>query len=314
MTGQFVGTETGQNAGRAVIGTWKVGDGNDADDQPELEGSFGAERIRTNPATLPSLTSTNRYLVKSSTIFEGGTTIGDATTTAPTLTLGNTAYTDTFPLSSLGNVTNRAQTGAPNLRATIRLRNTSFARSVPGKWRTAIILQRQATGLFAYSPLADTSFAGDNANYYPLRVNAEYAGRTVAIDGNGRLYDGSYLLTVDWNADGSSNNALTAVISGLSGFTIGGDPVSQIGFSQTFTGDDFSGAPTTTRVRYTTGSDGSLTGSTHQGQFVGNNGTRWSLRCLRNMEYYRRRRYQRGLRRGPRSGSLIAIATSRWRC
>ena len=63
------------------------------------------------------------------------------------------------------------------------------------------MIPRQTTnGLFAYSPLADTDF-GTNANYYPLRVDAEYAGRTVAIDGAGKLYDGSYLLTVDWNAD-----------------------------------------------------------------------------------------------------------------
>ena len=280
LRGQFVGTETGQNAGRAVIGTWKVG--------AVLEGSFGAERSRTNPATLPSLTSSNRYLVVSTPIFEGGTTIDSTTdSTAPTFSPEYTGYDDTFPLSSLGSVTNRAQSDNSDLRATIRLRNTSFARF--GVWRvvdSSTDPAGTADGLFAYSPLAETDFS-TNANYYPLRVDAEYAGRTVAIDGNGKFYDGSYLLTVDWNAAGSSANSnLTAVISNLSGFTIGGVGVSQIGFSHTFSGVAFndSSAP---RVRYTTSSDVTLSGGTylHQGQFVGNNGPdgpygvfgRWSV-------------------------------------
>ena len=266
LIGQFVGTETGQNAGRAVIGTWKVGD--------ELDGSFGAERIRTNPATLPSLTSTNRYLVKSTPIYEGGTTIDTTDSAAPTFSPDTTEYTDTFPLSSLGSVTNRAQMGISELRATIRLRNTSFARF--GVWRVVDSRTDPATpddGLFAYSPLADTSFAGDNANYYPLRVNAEYAGRTVAIDGNGRFYDGSYLLTVDWSATGIAGSTVTAVISGLSGYTIGGVSVSQIGFSHDINALRFT-ASSAPRVRYSTGSDVTLENGTysHQGQFVGNNG------------------------------------------
>lgn len=266
LIGQFVGTETGQNAGKAVIGTWQVG--------AVLEGAFGAERTGTNPATLPSLTSTSRYLVKSTTILD--TTTIDATTepTSPTLSLTVTGYDDTFALSSLGSVTNRAQSDDSNLRATIRLRNTSFARF--GAWKVVDSTSDPAVttdGLFAYSPLADTDFSA-HANYYPLRVDAEYAGRTVAIDGAGKLYDGSYLLTVDWNPDGSSaQSTLTAVISGLSGFTIGGVSVSQIGFSHTFSGTAFTvtAAP---RVRYSTGSDVTLTGGTygHQGRFVGNNG------------------------------------------
>jgi len=267
LRGQFVGTETGQNAGRAVMGTWSVG--------TVLDGSFGAERIRTDPATLPSLTSSNRYLVVSTPIFEGGTTI-DSTTdpTAPTFSPEYSGYSNTLPLSSLGSVTNRAQSDNSNLRATIRLRNTSFARF--GVWRvvdSSTDPAGTADGLFAYSPLADTDFS-THANYYPLRVNAEYAGRTVAIDGTGRLYDGSYLFTVAWNSAGTgSNSTATAVISGLSGFTIGGVSVSQIGFSHTFSGVAFndSSAP---RVRYTTGSDVTLSAGTyqHQGQFVGNNG------------------------------------------
>ena len=275
FAGQFVGTETGQNAGRAVIGTWTVGDGNDdADTLSELEGSFGAERIRTNPATLPSLTSSNRYLVVSTPIFEGGTTIDTTDSTAPTFSPEYTGYSDTFPLSSLGSVTNQAQSGNSNLRATIRLRNTSFARF--GVWRvvdSSTDPAGTADGLFAYSPLADTDFS-THANYYPLRVNAEYAGRTVAIDGAGRLYDGSYLFTVAWNSAGTgSNSTATAVISGLSGFTIGGVSVSQIGFSHTFSGVAFND-PSAPRVRYTTGSDVTLSGGTyqHRGQFVGNNG------------------------------------------
>jgi len=265
LEGQFVGTETGQNAGRAVIGTWNVG--------AELYGSFGAERITTNPATLPSLTSSNRYRVVSSSILDNTPAFDVTDPASPMLSI--TGYTDTFALSSLGSVTNRAQSDNSNLRATIRLRNTSFARF--GAWKLVDSSGDPATttnGLFAYSPLADTDF-GANSDYYPLRVNAEYAGRTVAIDGVGKLYDGSYLLTVAWNAGGPTTaSTVTAVISGLSGYTIGGVSVSQIGFSHTFTtGDTFNGS-SAPRVRYTTGSDVTLSGGTyqHQGQFVGNNG------------------------------------------
>ena len=158
------------------------------------------------------------------------------------------AYPDTLPLSSLGSVTNRVQSDDPNLRATIRLRNTSFARF--GAWRvvdSSTDPAGTADGLFAYSPLATTDFSA-NANYDPLRVDAEYAGRTVAIDGDGKLYDGSYLLTVDWNPAGSSaNSAPTAVISSLSGFTIGGVGVSQIGFSHTFSGSAVNETPPSRR-------------------------------------------------------------------
>ena len=278
LVGQFVGTETGQNAGRAVIGTWNVG--------ADLEGSFGAERIRTNPATLPSLTSSNRYRVVSRTILDN-TTIDNSDSTSPMLTLsGVSEYTDTFALSSLGSVTNRAQSDDSNFRATIRVGTTSFARF--GAWKVVNSTNDPAVttnGLFAYSPLADTNFGTDN-NYYPRRVSAEYAGRTVAIDGTHKLYNGSYLLTVEWDPNNSASE-VAAVISGLSGFTIGGVGVSQLGFSQTFSGSTFGPATTSLRVRYTTGSDVSLTDGTyeHQGQFVGSNGPdgpygvfgRWSI-------------------------------------
>lgn len=280
LIGQFVGTETGQNAGRAVIGTWKVGS--------ELDGSFGAERTRTNPTTLPSLTSSNRYLVEGSILPASGHGIDTSESASPMFSPPVTGYDDDFPLSSLTTVTNRAQTGNTDLRATIRVGNTSFARF--GAWMVVNSGTDPATrtvGVFAYSPLADTDFA-THANYYPLRVNAEYAGRTVAIDPGGKLYSGSYLLTVEWNAGGpSANSTASAVISGLSGYTIGGVGVSQLGFSQTFTGSTFGPSASSLRVRYTTGSDVSLTTGTyeHQGQFVGNNGPdgpygvfgRWSI-------------------------------------
>ena len=280
LIGQFVGTETGQNAGRAVIGTWKVGD--------VLNGSFGAERIRTNPATLPTLTSTNRYLIKSSTISDGTNPFDNSDATAPTLSPTYAGYTDTFPLSSLGSVTNRAQSDNQDLRATIRLRNTSFARF--GVWKVVDSTNAPTTtttedGVFAYSPLADTAF-GTGDNYYPRRVNAEYAGRTVAIDGGYKLYDGSYLLTVEWDPANSASE-ITAVISSLSGFTIGGVGVSRIGFEHVFNGNSFTTTSPTTRVEYTTGSSVTLTGGNygHHGQFVGSNGPdgpygvfgRWSL-------------------------------------
>ena len=266
LIGRFVGTETGQNAGRAVIGTWNVG--------TELEGSFGAERIRTNPTTLPSLTSSSRYLVKSSSILDNTPAFNVDDPASPMLSV--TGYTDTFALSSLSTVTNRAQSDPQNsdLRVTIHLRNTSFARF--GAWKlvdTTTTTTATTNGLFAYSPLADTNF-GTGDNYYPRRVSAEYAGRTVAIDGSHKLYNGSYLLTVEWDP-ASIGGDVTAVISGLSGFTIGGVGVSRIGFEHTFSGGaSFTQNSPTTRVGYTTGSNVTLTGGTylHQGQFVGSNG------------------------------------------
>ena len=96
LIGRFVGTETGQNAGRAVIGTWKVG--------ALLDGSFGAERIRTNPATLPTLSSSDRYRVKTIAANRvlDNTTIDNTDVANPILGITATGYSDTFPLSSLG--------------------------------------------------------------------------------------------------------------------------------------------------------------------------------------------------------------------
>ena len=269
LLGQFVGTETGQNAGKAVIGTWNVG--------AFLDGSFGAERIGTNLATFPTLTSSNRYLVVSSTIFEGGTTIDSTTVpTAPTFSPNYSGYDDTFPLSTLRSVTDREQMGNSNLSATIRFRNTQFSFARFGVWKvvdsTDELAPQTADGLFAYSPLANTDF-GANDDYYPRSVNAEYLGGTVAIDGSDKLYDGSYLLTVRWDPANSASE-ITAVIRGLSGFTIGGVGVSRIGFAHTFNGNSFDSSSPQTRVEYTTGSNVTLTGGTylHQGQFVGSNG------------------------------------------
>ena len=256
--GQFVGTATGQNAGTAVIGTWAIG--------TELEGSFGAERITTNAVTFPRAGSGLGH-----SHFPDSTTI-DTTTdpTSPALSIPN--FDLTFPLSSLGSGTTKTDSTA-NERATIRsLRTTTFTRF--GVWTLEDTSTNPATisdsGLFAYGPLAPTSFS-ENPNFYPRRVDATYAGHTVAIDGSNNVYSGSYVLSVDWNVDPGTDSTLTAVISGLSRtFTIGGVGVSRIGFEQDFSGSTFSASPIAT-VEYSTGSRVTETG-THQGSFVGNHG------------------------------------------
>ena len=259
--GQFVGSAAGQNAGTAVIGTWGI----DTDDR-DLEGSFGAERITTNAVTFPRAGTGlgHRYFPDSTSI--------DTTTDAsnPALTIPN--FDLTFPLSGLGSGTTKTDSTA-NERATIRsLRNTTFTRF--GVWTLEDTSTTPATttdtGLFAYGPLAATSFS-DNPNFYPRRVDATYAGHTVAIDGSNNVYSGSYVLSVDWNLDPSTASTLTAVVSNLSRtFTIGGVGVSRIGFEQSFTGSTFSTSPTTI-VEYTTGERDTETG-THAGAFVGNHG------------------------------------------
>ena len=258
--GQFVGRDADNQAGIAVIGSWKVGS--------FLKGSYGAEYVRTNPVGFPA---SSDAIVYGATSINTGVTFD---TTAKTLQVDSfsTDSDDLFQLSNLNNRTLSKTDGTKT--ATVRLRSTSFARF--GVWKVADSSDNSTgNGIFRYSPLAQTSYTGLTDDRYPRRVSAVYTGKTVAIDGNGNLYDGSYQLKVDWSPTGAVGGNLSAVInslrtvSGSKNFEIGSNGVSLIRFvHDSFTGTTFS-TPATT-VQYTNGSTEVPTSHAHEGAFVGN--------------------------------------------
>lgn len=260
LDGQFVGIGTSQTSGTAVMGTWNVG--------ALLDGSFGAERITTTSAILPSQSSSvNPDSIVISGSHKISITPADNEVTIPD-------FNDPFELSSLRSSTRTDSTTSAKT-ATIRLGSTSLTHF--GVWtledRTDEAKPTTTGGIFAYSSLAPTDYSA-NPDYYPLRVIASYAGRTVAVDDNYEIYEGSYALNVDWDEDGGT---ILASISGLQNgstrFAIDGQTVSQIGFQHSRSGKstNFSG-PRETTVRYANGTDGTLSGATHKGQFLGNLG------------------------------------------
>lgn len=250
LAGQFVGGSDDRSPGVAVIGTWEVG--------TLLDGSFGAEHIGTNAATLPSSVSEVNY---------GSTGTGySIDTTADTLEI--TGFSHVYALVGLSS----SSTTISDLTATLRLRNTSLTRF--GVWKLVDASNDppkiSSSGAFSYSQLSPTDYSGANSDFRPLRGIAQYAGRTVAVDSSGDLYDGNYRLNVTW--DDSAGDTISAAISGLSGFTLGGQTVTQIGFQGTVSGTEFSATSTT--VQYATGSQGVVFTGTgkHQGTFLGNGG------------------------------------------
>ena len=262
LKGQFVGGSDSTSPGVAVIGTWEVGSGESA----KLNGSFGAEHVGTNAATLPSSISEVNYGYPDSGISGDNDKLS--------IPIGGDSsheYTLVGLASSTRSFTN------PSRTATLRLRNTSLTRF--GAWKLVTTSEGSSTtlsgsGIFSYSQLLSTNYDGDNANFRPIRGIAQYAGRTVAVDSDGDLYDGTYRLNVTW---GTSSSSISAAVSGLSGFTLGGVAVTQIGFQDTITdtGTTFS-SPTAATVQYATGSQGVALPSgstrTHEGAFLGNGG------------------------------------------
>ncbi len=254
--GQFVSGSDNRSPGVAVMGTYSIGSGNTL----LLNGSFGAEHVGTNAATLPSSTST----VIHASVHDDS---GSITTTALTIE-------DPDHIYALSSLTGRT---AANKRATIRLRNTSLTRF--GAWTlvgTDSANPSMDSGIFTYSQLAPTSYGGANADYIPRRGSAHYAGRTVAVDSTGDLYDGTYRLGVTWSTvSGATSGTISAAISGLSGFTLGGVAVTQIGFRHDNVSSAATGftSPAATTVQYATNSQAVPFGSgTHVGTFLGNQG------------------------------------------
>ena len=281
FSGQFVGGSDNRSPGAAVIGTWRIG----AADAADLNGSFGAEHVGTSAATLPSTSS--------GVIYTNSVTSDTASIDTTELTIGS----GTDHVYSLSGLSTRTTT-VSDKTVTLRLRNTSLTRF--GAWKQVDSSGGgdpvTTRGVFMYSQLAQTSYPG-GSNYIPRRGSAQYAGRTVAVDSDGDLYDGSYRLSVTWSA---TTGAISAAISGLSGFTIGGKAVTQIGFQDTLdavtTSPAFSGAPDSTTVQYSTSAQGvTLTGASpaHNGVFLDNSGPdgpyavvgSWSLTDPDNTSY-----------------------------
>ena len=251
IEGQFVGGSDDRSPGVAVMGTYRIG----PTDTVLLDGSFGAEHVGTSASRLPSPVSEVNHGV--------GTGID---TTADTLTIPG--FSHVYPLSSLATGSRKID----DLTATIRLGRTSLTRF--GAWKLVNSANDPPTvdnsGTFRYSQLLPTSYSGDDANLRPLRGIARYQGTTVAVDSSGDLFNGNYRLNVTWDSTGDS---ISAAINGLSGFTLGGQTVTQIGFTGTFTGETFS--VTSTTVQYATSSQGvTFTGTgSHAGTFLGTGGT-----------------------------------------
>ena len=270
--GQFVGSSSGQSTVTAVIGTWNLRDG-------VLEGSYGAERVGTNPVPFPASSTdvVEEYDPGGSVTFD----TANKTVTVDTFTEG-----DAFSLTTLNSTTKSKN----DLTATVRLRSTSFARF--GVWRLVdskgtsdITDDTTTTGFFGYSPLGRAQYTGNGDPKYPRRVDATYTGSTVAIDKSGNLYDGSYTLSVDWNSDSLGGTIWAAVsslrtVSGSNRFKIGNSEVSQIGFTHSTIGNlssssgEHFNSDLTTTVQYTNGLTEPVTGGTrtHKGFFVGNTG------------------------------------------
>ncbi|MDE0621296.1 MAG: hypothetical protein OXH83_06455 [Bryobacterales bacterium] len=281
--GQFVGGSDNRSPGAAVIGTWRIGV---ADAANTLNGSFGAEHVGTSAATLPSTSS--------GVIYANSVTGHTASIDTTELTIGS-GTDHVYTLSGLSTRT----TTVSDKTVTLRLRNTSLTRF--GAWKqvdsSGVGDPVTTRGVFMYSQLAETSYPG-GSNYIPRRGSAQYAGRTVAVDSDGDLYDGSYRLSVTWSA---TTGAISAAISGLSGFTIGGKAVTQIGFQDTLdavtSSPAFSGAPDSATVQYTTSAQAvTLPGAAnpaHNGVFLDNSGPdgpyavvgSWSLTDPDNTSY-----------------------------
>ena len=258
LKGQFVGSD--QSAGTAVIGTWKVGS--------ELTGSFGAERGDTNRVNLPATES-----IINTTLKDPASPDSDLTFDTTNKTVGIDGFDRTYSLTSLSGWTNEpaANTTTNKNRATISLGSTSLTRF--GAWKLvdhtdSASLNTLRDGVFAYSQLAGTAYAQTDNNY-PRRVRAVYRGGTVAIDSSDRLYSGSYRLTVQWSSS-EVGGRMTAVISGSSLFSLGGNRVSQIEFTGTFSGvsDSIGHDSTGATVQYANGSEEAMKGY-HTYRFLG---------------------------------------------
>ena len=261
FSGKFVG-----NSGEEVFGLWSITE----DDSISISGSYGAEYRSTQRVDLPDADSTG--LVVDYKHADGGQPEND------TLTFGVGVPSDLkneFTLRELYGTKTLSPptfTDQNELKHTLRIRsrNTRYTRF--GAWAYTSVDSSSDSptpsvevGWYGYSPLPATTTTR------PTRVEAEYNGRTVAVDGHGTLYDGEYTLGVDWDGRGRIESEITNLraVSGSSRPEFNNKDVTVIAFRHDeFENLSFSG-PTETLVEYSNGTADEPPSQRHRGQFLG---------------------------------------------
>ncbi len=266
--GQFVGDTRAE-----VFGTWAVTDSNSA---KVLDGAYGADRQSLSRVKMPTADSNGRS--KEFTDAGKGSDLSGAT--ALLISTGSlSTATRQFGLNDLytRSSTTRTQTisGTGHTLA-VRSRHTAYTRF--GAWAHTTSAGAQGVGFFGYSSLAEATY---DAARFPRNVTAEYVGRTVAVGKNGVLYDGDYVLKMDWtdttrNLESKIEN-LRAVTGGAR-FTIGGTEVQTIAFLHDWSSAGLSqgsklnfASPRSAGIHYTTNPESGVapSSSTHTGHFLG---------------------------------------------
>ena len=268
FSGRFVG-----NSGEEVFGLWSITDGDDS----TTRGSYGAEYRSTQRVDLPDADSTGIVV----DYQHGGLVLSDPGTDDVAWMIipevnaadgGETLGTE-FKLSALyrtQTITKTLKDAVGSLDHTLKIRSRHTRYTRFGAWAHTtvdsadpLVVEHQESW-YGYSPLPRTTTR-------PMRVEAEYNGRTVAVDGDGTLYDGEYTLGVDWDGTGRIESEITNLraVSGSSRPEFNNKDVTVIAFQHTTAGLTFTG-PSDTLVEYSNGTDDVLgPGQTHTGQFLG---------------------------------------------
>ena len=271
FSGRFVG-----DSGEEVLGLWSL-----TDSDGNISGSYGAEYRSTQRVDLPDADSTG--LVVHSGSIDASTTTTLTPGDDPILTIqitqpnpkdGSDMIETDFDLDYLYRRTDTSAdtlTDIDDVKHTLRITSRHTARYTRfGAW--ALTADDGTTipqvGWYRYSPLPPTP---DGAR--PVRVEAEYVGRTVAVDNStGALYDGVYTLAVDWEG-GRIESEITNLqpFSGSPRLQFNNKDVTVIAFQhRSFgTGTSFT-APSNTLVQYSNGTRDTAVVAEHAGQFLGN--------------------------------------------
>ena len=258
--GKFVG-----DSGDEVFGLWSI-----TDTDGTISGSYGAEYRSTERVTLPDAADSDGKTVRYQ-LTHVGVVIAPSAGTA-TISLPGSDFDEgdgEFTLNQLYRTTNHTEpeTVEDNVKNTLRVRSRHTRYTRFGAWAHTSDDEAASPSLqegwFGYGALDPTEIR-------PIRVEAEYNGRTVAVDNTGTLYDGEYTLAVDWDGTGRIESAITNLRSviGNSRLEFNNNDVVVIAFQHTTAGLTFD-TPSNTLVEYSNGTDVELPGQTHGGRFLG---------------------------------------------
>ncbi len=265
FSGKFVG-----NSGEEVFGLWSItGD-------EGISGSYGAEYRSTQRVDLPDADSNGETVHA----FSGSSGISHADgDDEVTITVSGFDLDDgdgVFELRDLYRTSSHTDTETvddPD-KNTLRVlsRHTRYTRF--GAWAHTRVTDDDssvpAAGWFRYGALPATPA---EAISQQVRVEAEYNGRTVAVDtGTGDLYNGDYTLAVDWDGDGRIESEITNLrtVPGNSRLEFRNKDVMVIAFEHAMAETSFSSL-SNTLVEYSDGTEEATDVSpTHVGQFLGN--------------------------------------------